>query len=142
MSTQTVKAQYAGCEAEVVGSYQSPDAAKAVLQEQAKQYAALFAPSSAVSTWNDDNTRVEVQILLRLPNREEKPIDSATFWIEDGALAAERSEMVTAGKATLLRLQRHITGAAAAPLTNARVEKLIRLVALLESAENEFVYGS
>lgn len=65
-----------------------------------------------------------------------------SFWIDNNALMDERNELIENSKAILLRLGRYISDASAAPLTNDNVEKLVKLVSMLESAENEFVYGS
>ena len=66
---------------------------------------------------------------------------SKPFTIEDNELLNERTQLVAAGKMALLRLGRYISDASAAPLTNGNVEKLVKLVALLESAENDFLMG-
>lgn len=66
---------------------------------------------------------------------------SKPFTIEDNELLNERTQLVAAGKMALLRLGRYISDASAAPLTNGNVEKLVKLVALLESAENDFIYS-
>ncbi len=139
----TIKHQYNGLEPQSSSWFYSISCAQHALRNEIDNYIGLFGGRgvSCSVVWNAEFTRAEVTATITMPERLPFKIDSAVFWIENNELLNEYGEMAAAGRATLLRLQRHISEATAS-LTYEQVEKLTRLVSRLESAENEFVYGS